>query len=135
MRIWTLWYRIQQCIINAIIHINFCPFHLGCFFSSSMSRSIGKDPQQPLALNGDYPKQAIIFKQKCCCKWWPRMCLGLDVVNFIIFISKIAQNSFKIPKNHIFSYFLFSQKKFPKNNACHPIINWWMTSFFSFHID
>jgi len=50
---------------------------------------------------------AVAFLQKCCYKWRPRTCLGLDVVNLIIFRLKMVKNSLKFTK---FSFFIF-----PKN--------------------
>jgi hypothetical protein len=42
---------------------------------------------------------AITFLQKRCYQWQPRKCLGLYVVNSIVFLLK---NGKRIPKNHIF---------------------------------
>ncbi len=48
--------------------------------------------------------------QKCCYKWRPRKCRGLDVANLIIFVPKNVGK--KIPLNHnVFLHFL--KKKSP----------------------
>jgi len=67
-------------------------------------------------LNDDYPKWVVAFLQKCCDKWQPRKCLGLNVAKLFIYISKNGQ------KTQLFLLFPFSQKIWsscensPKNN-------------------
>jgi hypothetical protein len=42
-----------------------------------------------------YPRWAIAFLQKNCYKWWPKMRLGLYVVNLINLILKMAKKHYK----------------------------------------
>jgi hypothetical protein len=61
---------------------------------------------------------AVAFLQKCCYKWLPRKCLGLDVTNFIIFISKkkkkdpeISRKKFSFFEKNIHQVAKFGHKK------------------------
>jgi len=80
----------------------------------------------------------VAFLQKCCYKWWPGKCLGLDMANLIIFISKKwPKNSLKITTLCVcvcvcvclFFLFRFLKKKFQvrkipqKNNKPHSNSN------------
>jgi hypothetical protein len=83
---------------------------ISSFFQILQISPLAKVSQHQLILHGDYQRWDVVFLQKCCCKLQPRKCLGLDVANLIISISK---NGEKISNFHNFSFFSFSKNQSP----------------------
>jgi hypothetical protein len=73
----------------------------GFYFQITQVGTLMRSP----TLNGDYPRWDITFLHKCCYNWQPKKCLGLDVVDLIIFIAK---NGKKILRNHPKNVFFVS---------------------------
>ncbi len=73
-----------------------------------------------VALNGNCPRWAVAFLQKCCYKWWPRECLGLNAAYFILFY--FSKNGENISKSHKFFgvFFHFLKTKFSPSCEISP---------------
>ncbi len=77
--------------------------HQGFF---SQIPQVGRVLRSP-ALIGDCLRGDVALLQKCCYKWQPWKCLGLDVTNLIIYIYiYIYINGSKNPRSH--NFFLFN---------------------------
>ncbi len=78
---------------------------------NSSRLSASNDPQHYLTLNGNYHRWVVSFLQNCYYKWWLKKCLGLAMVNLIIFILKNGLNDFFYIKKFT-KFQIFTQKKF-----------------------